>query len=150
MASFKNEDGYILPNYKWFKYTVTDSIKRYKNCQHKLLKVSKCANALINYLSENMDSDNSFIHTKKLRDDFRSFISKIAQINYSDATVKRALKELTDASLLIKMGPKSEYRVNPLHFFQGSEKSREELLKELCRKSETRDFRSNIKEALGL
>ena len=150
IAGYRYEDGCKIPNYAWMPYPVRRNVKRYANCQHKLLKVSRCANSLINYLSEKMDSGNNIVHTKMLRDDFRGFIYKTAQIKYTDNTVKRAFKELTDVTLLIKMGPRSEYKVNPLHFFQGNEKSREELLHELCRKSEIRDFRSNIKEALGL
>lgn len=144
-------DGLIMPSIRTKKVKNT-YVKRFQNCQHKLFKLTKCAEMLLRFLTEEMDSVNSIHNSKSFRKSFRVHMQKDCGMSYADVTVKKAFKELVDQDLLISWAVKSTYTVNPMYFFCGSEKERIALLQSLMKDAAAGNFNkgSNLKRAMKL
>ena len=146
--TYKNGDK--LPNYKSKSFT-EDNVKRYQNCQHKLIKLTKVAEMFLRYLTEQMDKSNVVHITKATRVSFQNHMQKDCGENYKDDTIKKALGQLTKAGLVIKVGARIDYMVNPSHYFKGTNAERKKLLQVLVKEWEQNpEGNLNIQKALGL
>lgn len=126
------------------------SVKRYMSDQHKLAQVSKCAEMLLRFLTEEMDLSNNICHSLNLRTNFLQHMKKDCGLEYNDDTVKKAFYSLVKVGLVISYGTKVDYTVNPLHYFKGTEKQRKEVITELLRLEKKANPKSNLKKALSL
>jgi hypothetical protein len=145
-----DKNGKKLPIYKSKSFT-EDNVKRYQNCQHKLIKLTKVAEMYLRYLTEHMDKANVVHITKGTRVAFKNHMEKDCGENYKDDTIKKALGQLTKAGLVIKMGARIDYMVNPSHHFKGTNAERKKLLQVLVKEWELNPAGNlNIKIALGL
>lgn len=126
------------------------SVKRYMSDQFKLAKVSKCAEMLLRYITEVMDTSNNICHSKMLRTKFIQHMKKDCGLVYTDDTVKKAFYSLVKVGLIISYDTKVDHTVNPLHYFKGTEKQRIEVITGLLRQAKKTNSKSNLKQALGL
>ena len=124
--------GVSIPVYKTKRYTKFKT-SRYHNCQHKLAKITKCAEMLLRFLTEEMDCDNGVTHTFALRRKFRFHMSKDCGLKYKDDTVKKAFYELVAQDLVVKYASKTDYLVNPKYYYGRSEQKRIALIQQLIR-----------------
>lgn len=133
------------------KRVVKKCTSRYHNCQHKLAPLSKCAEMFLRFLTEKMDKTNTIVNSGHLRNEFIEHMSKDCGLKYANDTIKHAFSELTNQDLLIKYRSRGLYNVNPIYYFNGSERERIDLIQKLIHhaKSNT-NINSNIISALGL
>lgn len=145
-----SKEGCNYPEYR-FKTYKKDNVKRYMNCQYKLAKLPKVAEMLLRFLCEEMNTANVVYITKQTRESFRHHMSKDCALEYKDDTVKKAIHALVQNELLIKVGSRIDYVVNPIYYFSGSEKDRNKVINQLIKHWEgDRDNNDNIKKALKL
>jgi hypothetical protein len=121
-------DSIKIPKSK--RYTKLKT-SRYHNCQHKLAPLTKCAEMLLRFITEEMDNTNGVTHTLMLRIRFRYQMNKNCGLKYKDDTVKKAFYELVTQDLVIKYVGKGDYLVNPKYHFNGSETDRIALIQQL-------------------
>lgn len=141
--------GILTPVYK-SKRIVTKSSQRYHNSMHKTAKLSPNARNLLDYLVENMNKENEVSNTPFLKKEFRQFLRDTCAMDYSDNTINKGFQELKRANLLVSFAKlKSVYIVNPLHFFNGTEKERVSLLQKLLNAVPKCNAGTNLAEALG-
>lgn len=126
------------------------SVKRYMSNQHKHARLTKCAEMLLRFLTEEMDEANNISHTQMLRTRFRDHMKKDCSLEFTDDTVKKAFYSLVNEGLIIKYGSRLDYTVNPMCYFKGSEEKRVKILTQLLRFARTAPSSSNVKSALGL
>jgi len=144
------QNGLKLPEFVTKQYT-TKCYKMYYNLQYKIAKLDKCAILLFHFLAERMDNSNNIVHVKSLRTEFINHSNKNLGINYKDETVKKAFAQLVKNDLMIKYDVKSDYTLNPIHVFKGSEEKRIRLLQTLINTiNDIPKTKSNYKRALGL
>jgi hypothetical protein len=126
-----NEDlnGIKTPRYQ-SKRVSKKYVKTYTNCQHKLARVNRCAERLVYFLAQEMDNTNTIHHNKVVRTKFIKQASKNYGLSFKDDTVKKAFYELVKVDLVMRYG-KSDYCVNPLHLYKGSEEERKKLISSL-------------------
>lgn len=121
------------------------------NCQHKLIRLTKVANAYLMFLTEQIDyEDNYFSHTVVMRQKFIDHIWQTCQVKWKDSAVKSAFKQLIKQGLIISYGGRIEYTVNPIHFYKGPESERKKLIQSLISQARLTSGKSNIKMCLGL
>ena len=121
------------------KDIVGSHTKRYHNCLYLLAGLSSCARDLMDYITEQMDSDNVVSTNEHFREKFIKFISANSEVSYSDSSVKRSLRLLTEKGLL-RQKKRGYSVVNPEFFFKNDDKRRFELIKiELQFKAGTED-----------
>ena len=145
-----DKGGIKLPIFKSKSFT-KDNVRRFQNCQHKLIKITKTAEMYLRFLTEEMDKSNVIHITQSTRDTFRQQMKKDCGVDYKDDTIKKALKQLVDSGLVIKMGARIDYTVNPANYFKGTDKARKRLLQSLIQHwSNDPVGNSSIKDALGL
>lgn len=151
VEGIKNENGVKSLIYKKKRVNSSKTV-RFKNCQHKLARLTKCADMLLLFICENMDKDNNIDHTSGLRKKFRYHMNKNCSITYSDDTIKKAFYQLVEQDLIISFGVKTEYVVNPLYHFNDTEKKRISLIQQLIywAKTEPAPKNSNIIRAFGV
>jgi hypothetical protein len=116
------------------KKIVVDGYKTYSNCMHKLSKLSNCASLLLHFICQEMNQDNSIVHTSKLRREFILLVKNTCGgLEYKDNTVKLAFYSLEKADLIIPFDERSTFVVSPYHFFKGTEAERMKVINELLR-----------------
>ena len=125
----EDSDGIKTPIYQ-SKRVSKLYVKTYANCQHKLATVSRCAERFVYFLAEEMDTMNTIHHNKVVRTNFIKQASKNYGLSFKDDTVKKAFYELLKVDLVMRYG-KSDYCVNPLHLYKGSEEERKKLISSL-------------------
>lgn len=151
----KGKDGkiYISLQYRT-KKVKSSSVKRYMNCEHKLIKLSKCAGSYLRYITEKMDDANTIHHTQMFKAEFNLHMQRSCQKEYKDQTLRSALTELVKQGLLIKYADKIDYTVNPLYFTKGniSKNERSSLIRQLLEKAvkTPKNSKSNIKKAMDI
>lgn len=121
----KHKDGIETPLYE-YKKVASSHYKRYYNTLCVLAGVGGCARNMLDYCCERMDNNNIVPSNSEFR---RQFISDVqrwteGELNYTDASVKRALYVLTQKELLLKTSKRGSLKVNPEYFFKGNEVSR--------------------------
>ena len=107
----------------WVTATVEGSfIKRYCGMLSLLTGLKPCARNLLDYVVEAMDDDNLIDNTANLKTQF----NKKSEKSYSETSIDRAFKELTEKRILIKSKRRGrgKYKVNPKYFFKGNEENR--------------------------
>lgn len=139
------------PSYR-SKKVVTSKTVRYHNCQHKLAPLTKCADMLLLFICERMDSDNNIDNTIGFRKKFIYHMKKNCGLKYNDDTVKKAFYQLVKQDLIISYGVRTEYAVNPMYFFNGTDKKRVDLIQKLIYWAKTTPAppKSNVLKALGV
>lgn len=147
-AYIVDPDGIKTNKFKT-KHFVKQHVIRYANCRHKIAKLSKCAYLLLTFITEEMDSKNNIVHTKLIRIKFIQRMKKECDIVYQEGTVKKAFYEIVKCGLVIDYGINSDYTVNPLHFYSGSETNRKLLIQYLLNHIKKANNKSNIKKALS-
>lgn len=121
------ENGILVPvtGRKEIKMPAT---KRFHNCLHILLGLSKCQRLLMDWLAEEMDDDNMIVHDEHMRRKFINFIASIQVegkvLKYEDQTVANAFNDIVKRQDLLKKLAKSRYRLNPEYYWRGSDKDR--------------------------
>lgn len=139
------DDKVILPVFA-YSAVVCSHTKRYHNCLYLLAGLNSCSRDLMDYITEEMESDNTFSSNAHFRQRFINFIKANVTytntktnteetLNYSDASVKKGLALLAEKKL-IRSIQKGVYKVNPLYFWKNDEKNRDnEIVLELEFKS---------------
>lgn len=147
---YKDVDGIMLPDWKT-KKVVIKNVRRYQNCQHKLIRLSRVAYMYMLFLTELMDEeDNFFTHTSKTRTDFINYVNANCQITWTDHAVKKAFGQLVSQGLIISYGKRIDYTVNPIYFYKGDEDERRSLIANLINQANNPSKGSNIKTALAV
>ncbi len=130
-------DDIILPEYA-HKNVVCSHTRRYHNCLYLLAGLNSCARDLMDYIAEEMDSNNFFYSNQHFRQSFQNFIKenvsffnnatqKKEVLTYSDSSIKKALGVLTSKGL-IRGTSKGVFRVNPEYFFKNDDKKRVDMI----------------------
>ena len=125
---FEGQD-IMCPEYDYIE--VEDSyVKKYRSYLYALLGLKLSQIHVIEYLVDVMDENNSIFTNKVTRDRIINFYKEVSngEIDYSDITIKSAIRGLTDKKLLIKL-QRGAYKVNPYYFFKGSEAKRDNLIR---------------------
>lgn len=130
-------------------YFVNEGCRWYFNAQHKLFQLSPKERMYLDYMCEMMNSRNKIELNKEFRNSFIMFCNKILSV--SKFTSERSLllyeQKFRDLSLIF-----NDYKyngityVNPKHFFKGTHRERESLLKEISKYSA---FSNDIMKALA-
>ena len=127
----ENFEGQVIkcPEYAYVEIE-TSYVKRYRSYIYALLNLKLSHIHTIECLVDFMDNDNMVTTNKVTRDKIIKTYYTLSkgEINYSDATIKSAVKKLVDENLLIKK-QRGVYTVNPYYFFKGSEYNREKLIR---------------------
>lgn len=106
------------------------STKRYHNSIGVLVQLGKCARILLDFLVEIMDENNHVNNNQLLKKDFNHLLLVTGQKPYGPVTINKAFSELSDHELLNTVPKKKgTYQINPLFFFNGPEKKREETIR---------------------
>lgn len=106
--------------------------KRYHNTIGLLVQLSKCARLLLDFAVERMDQKNLISNDSLLKRDFNYILKKTGQKPYSAITINKGFTELVSREIMINSrSKKGIYRVRPEFFFNGSEKSREKLIRDI-------------------
>lgn len=137
-----DKDGHFFPVIKQERVVLSYS-RRYFNSLYLLIGLTPCARNLIDWLQEEMNSDNIIHSSAFVRSKFRMFIFDMSNgdINYVDQTVKAAFMELSAKGCLIKK-TKGTFRVNPKYFFKGNDQDRFDLvMHELKNRSSNENFK---------
>lgn len=130
---FEGTTPILLPTCT-YKAVVRSHTKRYHNCLYALAGIGSCARDLMDYMTEQMDDTNHISTNKYLRDKFITFIKQTTEkkdvngvvvdfVEYSDSSVKRALRILTEKHL-IRQVQKGVCLVNPEFFWKNNEDKR--------------------------
>lgn len=121
----------VLP--KWAHQSIVCShTKRYHNCLYLLAGLGSCARDLMDYITEEMDSDNIICTNEYFRKKFIEFIKNTTkesgEITYGHSTVKRALSILFSKNLIhpIRRGYS---KVNPKYFIRNNDSNRMEKIR---------------------
>ena len=124
----ENEEGMFLPRRAHIRVTMNHT-KRYHNCLFLLAKLPPCARDLADWLTEQMDEDNTVYNNITSRKKFQDFISKSRYVKetYKDITIKVAFKTLVKRSILLSKN-RGVYQMNPLYFFKGTDNKRIESI----------------------
>ena len=136
------------------RFEEVSGVVRYNNCSHKLMKLSKVESLLLHFLSEQMDEDSNAVHhSPYIRGEFNVLMKRSCGITYSDATIKKAFIKLKKLDLLISLGRRGYYYINPIHFRarSGSEKQRQRIIDEIrIQYFVNPNSKSNVKRAFGI
>lgn len=108
------------------------STKRYHNTIALLGHLGKCARILLDFIVEEMDAENKIHNNPLLKKKFNKIIKAIGLDEYSNVTINKAFSELYKRNIVdTDTGKKGTYQVNPFYFFNGSEKAREKLIRDI-------------------
>lgn len=128
-----DNDWVILP--KWaHQQVVCSHTKRYHNCLYLLAGLGSCARDLMDFITEEMDSNNVICTNEYFRGKFIKFIQDIKKekgevtLSYGHSTVKRALTVLFDKNLIRPMR-RGYSMVNPKYFFRNDDSKRLDKIK---------------------
>jgi hypothetical protein len=131
VESYVQHEGIVMPKMK-SKMVVSNYTKRYSNNLFLLTQLSPCGRVLLDFMTENMTSENIVYTNMTARLEFISFISFVTKevTVFSDHTVKKSLGQLTKLGFLIPV-TRGSMMVNPEYFFKGNEEDRLRAIKEL-------------------
>lgn len=114
---------------KWFSIDVEIGHTKVYHGHDKLYeKLSPMARVVLDHICAIMDEENIIKNNRRFKASFRR---KWSKKNYADNSINRAFRELYDSALLDDTGTRGTYRVNPLFLWNGSEKKRMKLLREI-------------------
>lgn len=149
ISGVHNSGGERYPLYSYSR-VVKNKSSRYHNCQHLLIKLSKCAEMFLRYSTEIMDKENRFVNSVLVRQNFIEHMKKDCATSYKDDTVQSAINEIKAVGLYIKPGIRTVYIVNPLYYFNGVDSNRVKLISKLMQEAKTQPIHkdSNIIKAL--
>lgn len=130
-------------------YYVNEGCRWYFNAQHKLFQLSSKERMYLDYICEIMTSRNKIKLDKELRNKFMIFSNKVLSVSsfISERSLllyERKFRELH--FIFDDYKHKGITYVNPKHFFKGTHRERESLLKEISKYS---TFSSDIMKALA-
>lgn len=109
--------------------------KRYHNTIALLGHLGKCARILLDFIVEEMDAENKIHNNHLLKKRFNKIIKTIGLPEYSNVTINKAFSELHKRNIVdTETEKKGTYQVNPAYFFNGSEKAREKLIRDIQEK----------------
>lgn len=107
-----------------------DYVKNYNGLVSLLTGTTSNGNYLLNYLVKVMDDRNRVRNTTELKKKYRQFNKKNGGKIYSDTSINRAFKELSDKNILYKLKRlRGLYRVNPQFFSKNDEDTRIKLIR---------------------
>lgn len=117
-------DGLVLLEKIQFS-VVHNHTKRYYNCLFTLLGLEGCQRDLLDFLCEEMDSDNVVHSNTTTKKKFIKMVSSATKGEkvYADSTIRKAFNVLKDKHVLMAVNHGS-YRVNPHHFFRSDNKKK--------------------------
>jgi hypothetical protein len=116
-TAYTKEDDIFVPVEEYTTVT-NEHVKRYQHTIYLLMELTGCPRNLIDYLADIMHPVSNIIYTgKRERQNFIDFLRR-GNIEYSDSSVKTAIKKLQDKELLICKG-RGCYQVNPKYFWRG-------------------------------
>lgn len=127
--SYEGAMAIVLSDFA-YKSVVKSHTKRYHNCLYLLAGLSACCRDLMDFITEEMDSENRVTTNELFRVKFAQFIKNFSEdkINYSDSSIKRALGILTKKKL-IRQVKRGYSVVNPQYFWKNDDKNRAEIIK---------------------
>ncbi len=114
-------------------YLVKRGNKVFHNAQHLLLELNQYERCFYDYLCEQMDKDNAVYIDQPFKSDFLLHYSKVRKKKKSLTIEKLTAytSKLKKLGLLLENTSRGYYIVNPKYAYNGSEKGRVELIKEL-------------------
>lgn len=136
------DEKVILPKYA-YSHIVCSHTKRYHNCLYLLAGLNGCSRDLMDYITEEMDSENIFYSNAHFRQRFIRFILEngtveklnkesgaieVVAVRYSDSNVKKALAALAEKNL-IRSVSKGVFKVNPEYFFKNDDSKRLDMIR---------------------
>lgn len=107
----------------------TDSVKKYYNTTAYLIRLSKCARAILEYAVDTMDKKNEIVNDKSFKDGFNELLDNCGEKIYESGTINKAFKELTDEDLIFQLRKKGAYMINPVFYFAGTEEERKKAVR---------------------
>ena len=123
----EDEDGYKLPIKNRVKVR-KDGITRYCNCLHLLSKISARERMVLDYLCEQMESDNAIYITPAFKCKMIHFFVKNCGFTMKDQTIRTYLLKLSNLGFLLTFQGKGTYVVNPKYYFKGTSQERSTLI----------------------
>lgn len=124
------EDGILVPQNKSKDIMLTNT-KRFHNCIYLILGVGRLERVLMDWISEEMDTNNYIRNDVYTRSNFIEFIRDVKmegkKTEYEDTSVNSAFHNLKSVGLLIPVR-KGLYQVNPEYYWRGTDKDREEQI----------------------
>lgn len=125
-----DEEGIMMPTIKT-EAVVMNSVKRYYNCIYLLAGLRPATRNLMDFLTEEMDSNNIVYNNQIWRNKFIFFMKEITSkfgendktITYTDQTVKDSFAQLSKTGLLIPIA-RGMFKVNPKYFFVDTDAKR--------------------------
>lgn len=128
IEKYVDENGVNMPVYGLKKIT-TSHVKRYNNCLYLLAGLKGCSRNLMDFLTDQMDSDNNVVSNAAFIKKFIA-VMKEAGIEYGEDIVKKSFKTLREKGFLLDLeGSRGYYKVNPKYFMKNDDSKREELLR---------------------
>lgn len=108
----------------------TGFVRRYHNCLYLLLQLPQGERALMDYLTEVMDSDNLVYNNELNRSKFIELYNEANKEHksYQIDSVRIWFQRLANKNLILPIN-RGTYKVNPEYFFKGDDKSRLDSIK---------------------
>lgn len=129
-GDFTQDPNTDIKKLKFYSVVVEGkSTKRYHNCISLILQLSKCARVLLDFILEEMDDNNRVTNSQLFKSKFNGLITKFGYRKYSDNSINKAFGELVKFELIKSLKERSLYKVNPIFFYNGTEKSREKEIR---------------------
>jgi hypothetical protein len=105
--------------------------KTYFNCQHLLMKLKPLERGVLDFLIEKADDKNLVLVNDLLKEEYRSFLLEVSQLNISKTVAAKAVSKLASIGLILaEPMVRGLYRINPKYFWSGSEKKRMMVLEQ--------------------
>jgi hypothetical protein len=150
--TFKEDEG-LYDTDKAYTYTYPiDGVISFKNHMHLMVKLTPAAHRFLIYLTQQMHPiTNEFHNDASTKLYFIDFMEKKCMVTIKKNTVNSALRLLLKVGYVIKRSKAKRLIINPLYFFRGTMRERENLIRELLHEAAHPKIRNNdIKEKLGL
>lgn len=121
----KDKEGNIIYDVIYSSTEIeTSFVRRYHNCLYLLLQLTKGERALMDFLTEEMDSDNIVYNNELVRTKFTELYNKVNPENkFKQDSVRLWFQRLSNKNLIIPK-VKGMYQVNPMYFFKGKDEER--------------------------
>lgn len=128
----RSEEDVTLLTFRSVKIE-TASVKHYSNHLHILAELSGTNRLVLDFILQEMDSNNYIANNSSFKKNFRRTIEQLGvERDYSSSTINNAFGNLKKIFVLLKESDlgRGLYRVNPLYFWKGTERSRLELIRQ--------------------
>jgi predicted transcriptional regulator len=95
------------------------------------MKLKPLERGVLDFLIEKADDKNLVLVNDLLKEEYRSFLLEVSQLNISKTVAAKAVSKLASIGLILaEPMVRGLYRINPKYFWSGSEKKRMMVLEQ--------------------